>query len=245
LWVFEQCQPMVLSALMSFYNELIESQRVLISDIKKKIRRATESIPTRDDVIRTVLMKFPALVMERQNLTEYVWWYLYIQVLNSENEKKKELHKYIEALLPWINPELWVEYEKNKEGRKNVDFEQQMKSMLNGTWDPEADASIVPEYDEIRTSEEASTNGPIGSHLKDVFKSYDPSSTANPNQPSAPQGPTSSIKDSLGMPGGTGTRIKMSLKDALKFAGLDGQLPEDQQFKPKPSSQTDDSNSKE
>jgi len=84
---------------------------------------------------------------------EFVWWYLYIQILNVENERRKETHQLIESLLPWFNLELWQEVKKQQEtGRENIDFEAQLRTMLDGTWDTDPNARQVPQVDDLTSS---------------------------------------------------------------------------------------------
>jgi len=84
---------------------------------------------------------------------EFAWWYLYIQILNAENEKRKEIHQLIESLLPWLNLELWQEVQKHKEeGRENADFEGQLRAMLDGTWDTDPSATQMPRVDDLTSS---------------------------------------------------------------------------------------------
>jgi len=88
-------------------------------------------------------------------MCEYTWWYLYIQILNEEVKKKNEISKLIETLLPWINPELWSEYQKQKDkGQENIAFESQVRSMLQGTFSTDPNASVV-DLDEFEVSDTA------------------------------------------------------------------------------------------
>lgn len=82
---------------------------------------------------------------------ELSWWYLYIQILNTEATRRKEVHDIIEALLPWINPELWAAAEKQKGmARENVDFDNQLRAMFDGTWQTDPDATQQPFIDDIQ-----------------------------------------------------------------------------------------------
>jgi len=91
--------------------------------------------------------------MNLDNIHEFAWWYLYIQILNAENEKRKEIHELIESLLPWLNLELWQEIQKKREDvRENVDFDDQLRAMLDGTWDTDPNAAQVPRVDELASS---------------------------------------------------------------------------------------------
>jgi hypothetical protein len=115
-------------------------------------------------------------------MSEFAWWYLYIQIINEENIKRKEMYDVIELLLPWLNLELWQEVQKNKEsGRENADFESQLRSMLYGTWntDPNAPQFAV---DELTSSVEA----PID--VKSLFDQSAPPSRGTFNQPPWNQG---------------------------------------------------------
>lgn len=117
---------------------------------------------------------------------ELSWWYLYIQILNTEAAKRQEVHDIIEALLPWINPELWAEAEKKKGSvRENVDFEQQLQSMLDSTWDTNPDADQQPFIDDVQVG---------GSEHVDLAKQLFDQQGDSPQQ--APQA-AGSIKDSL------------------------------------------------
>lgn len=83
-------------------------------------------------------------------MCEYTWWYLYIQILNEEVKKKNEINKFIETLLPWINPELWSAYQKQKDkGQENIAFDEQIKAMMDGTFssDPNAATVNLDEFD--------------------------------------------------------------------------------------------------
>ncbi len=84
---------------------------------------------------------------------EYTWWYLYIQILNHENERRREVHKLIESLLPWLNLELWQEIQKDKDkGRTNVDYEKQLRAMLDGSWSSDPNDIQMPQMDDLQSS---------------------------------------------------------------------------------------------
>ena len=88
-------------------------------------------------------------------MCEYTWWYLYIQILNEEVKKKNDINKFIETLLPWINPELWSEYQKQKgNGQENVAFEGQVQSMFQGTFNTDPNAPVI-NLDEFEVSDAA------------------------------------------------------------------------------------------
>lgn len=73
-----------------------------------------------------------------------------MQILNREAVKRKEVHDIIEALLPWINPELWAEVEKKKgHVRENVTFDNQLRAMFDGTWDADPNANQQPFIDDV------------------------------------------------------------------------------------------------
>ena len=84
---------------------------------------------------------------------EYTWWYLYIQILNYENERRREVYKLIESLLPWLNLELWQEIQKDKDkGRTNVDYEKQLRAMLDGSWSADPNDIQMPQMDDLQSS---------------------------------------------------------------------------------------------
>jgi len=84
---------------------------------------------------------------------EFAWWYLYIQILNAENERRREINDIVESILPWLNLELWREVQKEKEhGRENIDFEDQFRAMLDGTWDADPNAVQTPRVDDLTSS---------------------------------------------------------------------------------------------
>jgi hypothetical protein len=88
-------------------------------------------------------------------MCEYTWWYLYVQLLNEEVNKKNEINRLIETLLPWINPELWSEYQKQQDkGQENVAFDSQVQSMFQGTFDTDPNAPVI-NLDEFEVSDAA------------------------------------------------------------------------------------------
>lgn len=116
-------------------------------------------------------------------MCEYTWWYLYIQILNEEVKKKNEINKFIETLLPWINPELWAEYQKQKDkGQENIAYEAQVQSMLQGTFstDPNepinldgfevSDKARQRVSDQQSPGQQRSGQGGIASQMFDQFK---------------------------------------------------------------------------
>lgn len=114
-------------------------------------------------------------------MCEYTWWYLYIQILNEEVRKKNDINKLIETLLPWINPELWDAYQKQKDkGRENVAFDDQVRDMLQGTFDTDPNSPTI-NLDEFDVSDaakqrladqqpEQSGQGSIASQMFDQYK---------------------------------------------------------------------------
>lgn len=89
-------------------------------------------------------------------MCEYSWWYLYVQVLNEDAQKKSAINKLVESLLPWVNPEMWQEYQKQKDkGRENIAFDDQMRSMLQGTFSTDPDVASVLNIDQFEVSDAA------------------------------------------------------------------------------------------
>lgn len=117
-------------------------------------------------------------------MCEYAWWYLFVQILNVEADRKNEINKLIETLLPWINPELWSEYQKQKgKGQENIAFEEQVKAMMDGTFssDPNAPAINLDEFHlsdvaKQRVAEQQSSGGQQqrdqGSFASNLFDQY-------------------------------------------------------------------------
>lgn len=94
-------------------------------------------------------------------MCEYSWWYLYIQILNDDVTRRNELYKLVESLLPWINPELWSEYQKQKDkGQENIAYEAQVRAMLQGTFntDPNAPPINLDEFDVSDAAKQRSTD---------------------------------------------------------------------------------------
>jgi len=88
-------------------------------------------------------------------MCEYTWWYLYVQILNEEVNRKNEISRLVETLLPWINPELWNEYQKQQDkGQENIAFESQVQSMLQGTFSTDPNSPVI-NLDEFDVSDTA------------------------------------------------------------------------------------------
>jgi hypothetical protein len=135
------------------------------------------------------LSRYPSLLQDAGKFYELTWWYLYLQVLDAEARKRKELSELIEALLPWINPELWAESRKKGQDRVNVEFENQLRAMLDGTWNTDPDATQTPFIDELSVgSASASTEQQpsIAQRLFEQFGGQAPSSIRDQIFPGVP-----------------------------------------------------------
>jgi len=135
-------------------------------------------------------------------MSEFGWWYLYIQILQAEGEKRKEISDLIEALLPWINPELWAEVQK-RDGkvRENVAFENQIRSMFDGTWDPDPSAEQVPFIDELAVSEPGSEADLVQQMFNQYGQEQPPGTIRSQLFPGVPptfRGPGDQVPETIG-----------------------------------------------
>jgi len=106
-----------------------------------------------------------------------MWWYLYVQVHNAEMRKREFVNEIFEAVLPWLNPEMYLEMKKHEEtAHSNIDFENQMRAMFDGTWNSDPDAQQQPHVDNIASSR-AVGEQPTGEFMKQLFEQGGPSGT--------------------------------------------------------------------
>ena len=112
------------------------------------------------------------LLQNLERLHEALWYHLYLRILRTEAKRKKQVYDILEALLPWLNIEMWHKLQEDKEeGRQNVAFESQLEAALRNELPPD---DIV-----LDTLTASQTN------IAELFKRAD--STGN----------TGSIKDTL------------------------------------------------
>jgi len=91
-------------------------------------------------------MAFPSLLQDTHKMYDLTWWYLYTLIINERNERKKEQHDIVEALLPWINPELYSKVKEKEKTKTNVFYDKQMADIMSGNFNPEDDS--IPNIDD-------------------------------------------------------------------------------------------------